>query len=414
MKNVNKEELLQIVDSAECIADICRAIDLVPSGDNYARVRRLLELNEITWNKEYSPWNKGIKYKTKQYSLEDILSNKIYYSNINRLRSRLIKNGYKENKCEVCGLSGEEVSLELRHIDGNHSNNKLENLQILCPNCHSKTPNYRGKNMACIKQKHIAGSELREKRQLSEEEIKQRDLEKRAKKAGKTVEQYLLDKQKSKRILKEKICPLCSKSFQPSEANQRFCSIECYHNYLSKDRPSLTELINSFNQLHSFVQVGKFYGVSDNAVRKWCKLYKIPFKTKELKEYLENFNKGIYKEIECSSQAKKEINHTKIINDYLSGLSTSKVAELNNCNETTVRNILNENNIERHKKEIVVNQYTLEGKLNNQFNNMSEAVGWVIKNVDNVTLNTTTIRGFLRDCCNGKRKTAYGYIWKYL
>lgn len=413
MKNVNKEELLQIVENAECFADVCRALKILPHGGNYAYVRRILELNDITWNKEYKPWNKGIRYRNKKYSLEDILSNKVYYSNISKLRERLIKEGYKENKCEICGLSGEDVSLELHHKDGDRTNNQLENLQILCPNCHSKTPNYRVKNTACVKQKCLSGLELRNERQLSEEEIEQRNLERRAKKCGKTVEEYLNSTQHRK-VLKEVICPYCGKSFQPSGSDQKFCSVECYHSYISKDRPSLTELINSFNQLHSFVQVGKFYGVSDNAVRKWCKLYKIPFKTKELKEYLENFNKGIYKEIECVSQAKKEINHTKIINDYSSGLSTSKVAELNNCDETTVRKILNKNNVERHKKEIAVSQYTLEGKLYNQFNNISEAVGWVIKNIDNVTLNTTTIRSFLRECCSGKRKTAYGYIWKYL
>lgn len=57
-------------------------------------------------------------------------------------------------KCECCGLEewqGKLISLELHHIDGDRYNNELNNLQLLCPNCHSQTPNYRGKGT--IKQK---------------------------------------------------------------------------------------------------------------------------------------------------------------------------------------------------------------------------------------------------------------------
>ena len=87
-------------------------------------------------------------------------SNKIELNNIltgshpsyqtNKLRLRLIKEGVKEQKCEVCGISewnGKEISLELHHMDGDNSNHKIENLKIVCPNCHSQTHTYRGKNI---------------------------------------------------------------------------------------------------------------------------------------------------------------------------------------------------------------------------------------------------------------------------
>lgn len=66
-----------------------------------------------------------------------------------RLRLRLIKEGYKQASCESCGLTewlGEPIPLELDHISGNHKDNRLENLRILCPNCHYQTPTHRGKN----------------------------------------------------------------------------------------------------------------------------------------------------------------------------------------------------------------------------------------------------------------------------
>jgi 5-methylcytosine-specific restriction endonuclease McrA len=67
-----------------------------------------------------------------------------------KLKKRLIKEGYKLNKCEECGLDGiwnnKLIEMELDHIDGNRTNHLLENLKMICPNCHSQTETYCGKN----------------------------------------------------------------------------------------------------------------------------------------------------------------------------------------------------------------------------------------------------------------------------
>lgn len=63
-----------------------------------------------------------------------------------KLRKKLIEEGIKEKKCERCGRTewmGEEIPLELHHKDGNHYNNKLENLAILCSNCHKQLHGYK-------------------------------------------------------------------------------------------------------------------------------------------------------------------------------------------------------------------------------------------------------------------------------
>jgi hypothetical protein len=63
------------------------------------------------------------------------------------LKRYLIKE--KGNKCWTCGITewnGKSIIMELEHIDGNSENNSLDNLSIICPNCHSQTPTYKGAN----------------------------------------------------------------------------------------------------------------------------------------------------------------------------------------------------------------------------------------------------------------------------
>lgn len=82
-------------------------------------------------------------------SLTDILDGKFQHYHSSHLRRRLILEGVKEQKCECCGQStwmGHNIPLTLHHIDGNHNNNKLQNLQILCYNCHAMTENFGSKN----------------------------------------------------------------------------------------------------------------------------------------------------------------------------------------------------------------------------------------------------------------------------
>ena len=67
-----------------------------------------------------------------------------------KIRKKLLREGLKQYVCERCGNTqwmNQPIPLEVHHIDGNKNNNELNNLQLLCPNCHALTPTYRGKNI---------------------------------------------------------------------------------------------------------------------------------------------------------------------------------------------------------------------------------------------------------------------------
>jgi transposase-like protein len=69
--------------------------------------------------------------------------------NRTHLKSRLLAEGLKENRCERCGIGdwvGAPLSMALHHVNGDGDDNRLENLMMLCPNCHAQTPNFSGRN----------------------------------------------------------------------------------------------------------------------------------------------------------------------------------------------------------------------------------------------------------------------------
>jgi hypothetical protein len=101
----------------------------------------------------YKP-NQGGKGSNKpcknKYDLHDILNGKHPQYSTYKLKHRLYECGLKTNQCEKCGISewnGITIACELDHIDGNRTNHSLENLRVLCPNCHSQTSTFRSKNL---------------------------------------------------------------------------------------------------------------------------------------------------------------------------------------------------------------------------------------------------------------------------
>ena len=145
--NFSDEEFINIINKATSITNCCELLGLSIYGSN-GRLqikKRCKELNIPL--PEYKHQN-----NTNQcyHSLEEILIQNSPYKNTNSLKKRLVNEKIIPYKCSVCGNEGiwesKPLSLQLHHINGISNDNRLENLQLLCPNCHSQTENYSGKH----------------------------------------------------------------------------------------------------------------------------------------------------------------------------------------------------------------------------------------------------------------------------
>lgn len=145
-----KEEYEAAIKSSFSIAESLRKLGLIDKGGNYRIIKRAIkEYNIDTSHFTGQGWNQGLKFKPKpSVPTSELLVQDSNYPTF-KLKNRLLRDGYKEHRCERCKRTewdGEEIPLELHHINGDNTDNRLENLQMLCPNCHALTDNYRGRN----------------------------------------------------------------------------------------------------------------------------------------------------------------------------------------------------------------------------------------------------------------------------
>lgn len=136
-----KQEILQWISENQSKAYICRELKCKPETlNNY--------LKKMNIDYEGNQSGKGFTKQKNRWTLEEYLQNSTDIQT-NKVRTKLLEEGVKEHRCECCGLTewlGKPIPLELHHMDGDRTNNTLENYQLLCPNCHAFTDSYRGKN----------------------------------------------------------------------------------------------------------------------------------------------------------------------------------------------------------------------------------------------------------------------------
>jgi 5-methylcytosine-specific restriction endonuclease McrA len=103
---------------------------------------------KATWSK--AAQRGDVKARPKAMSIDVLLVAGRKQTNRTHLKQRLLDAGLKENRCERCGITewrGKPLNMELHHVNGDGSDNHLENLQLLCGNCHSQTDNWGGRGL---------------------------------------------------------------------------------------------------------------------------------------------------------------------------------------------------------------------------------------------------------------------------
>ena len=242
-KREYEELVCSLVKQCDNINQVCKLLGKKATNNNYIFVEKIINKYDIDTNHFCVNFEK--KNNHKPYTKEEIF---VENSTIktSRLLPAILKYNLKDYKCECCGNSewmGEKIPLQTHHINGNNTDNRIENLMLVCPNCHAMTDTYCGK---------------RKKRKLPEKH-------------------------------KMKICPICGKEYS---GKNKFCSKDCYEKYkkqnFTKYQKNITKekLIIAFMQLKTFTSVGKYFNVSDKTISKWCESFELPQTAKKMKEYI--------------------------------------------------------------------------------------------------------------------------------
>ena len=219
-----KSEFQNLVQNSKTIAEIIRYFGFAESSSMYTMIKQRCVKDNIDYS--HIPLginsNKGRTFPNRAIPLKDVMVKNSTYSRGN-LKKRLLKKRILKNRCSICGQgpihNGIKLVMVLDHINGIRNDHRLENLRMLCPNCNSQQKTFCGRNSKIKKKKYFC------------------------KNCGQKVD-------------KGSTSQLCKKCY---DIRQR-----------KVDRPSKEQLLKEIEETN-YCAVGRKYGVSDNAIRKWLK-----------------------------------------------------------------------------------------------------------------------------------------------
>jgi HNH endonuclease len=230
-----EQDVRDAVASSRSLSDALRALGLRAAGSNFRTLKRLIERYDIATEHMDPNWVLRGNRPNRKIPLQQLMVEGSSYGR-DKLKRRLYEEGIKQRRCELCGQgelwNGSRMSLILDHINGVATDNRLDNLRIVCPNCNATLDTHCGR---------------------------QNRLE-----------------------VTPRACLHCGAEFAPRYSTHRYCSQSFGTQWMrSRDpkpqsrkvqRPPYEQLMADLAAT-SFSAVGRKYGVSDNAVRKWVRWY---------------------------------------------------------------------------------------------------------------------------------------------
>lgn len=229
LETYSNDEIIEVLNYSKSFKEVLETFEYSTNGSGgYVHAKKIIESRGITIPK-YHYYGDG-KSNTK-YDLDEILVENSKYSSRTRLKTRLVNERLLEYKCAKCENDGywmgEKLVLQLEHKNGINNDNRIENLELLCPNCHSQSKTFGGRN---------------NKQPRNEN----RKTEKNRCKCGVEIKR------------KSKMCVKCRNEYLKQK------------NRKVSNRPN-KEILNIEVQQNGYRGTGKKYGVSDNTIRNWLK-----------------------------------------------------------------------------------------------------------------------------------------------
>lgn len=137
------EDLARAVAASHSVSEVSRRLGYTPNGGVHRMVVGHIRTAGLdTAHFTGQAWSRGRRVRSSRTTALEELLVKGSVTTSSKLRARLIAAGLKPSHCEECGVSewrGKQLPLHLDHINGDHTDNRIENLRILCPNCHAVT-----------------------------------------------------------------------------------------------------------------------------------------------------------------------------------------------------------------------------------------------------------------------------------
>ena len=313
--NYTPAELQKILNESSSYKEALRKLEMCDHGNNYKTLKKViseynLDLSKISENRRKLNKKLLMNLNKKHTAiLDEILVENSTYTNGYNLKNKLFEANLKEKVCECCGLSewlGKPIALQLHHRNGVHNDNRIENLEIICPNCHAFTDTFAGKNINHSKQKKKEKKIKVAKTGISEDGQRLYDGYGNYKILCPVCnENYMNKEAKMCRVCydKERLKPKISKEelFEIMKNNTYYFAADLlgvdkdtvsrWHKYyigeqnkknnneikmIGSDKAPSRDVLKTKIRTMSFVQIGKQYNVTDNSVRRWCDSYKLP------------------------------------------------------------------------------------------------------------------------------------------